>query len=234
MSKNLVIGVCGKQGSGKDTVAIHLVENYNFKQLSLARYIKELAGNVFGFSEKQLWGPSSNREEEISIDWELSRKRLNDYGPEWLGFLKSSDKMPQLIEAFDYLHIHFAQKMSARVALQYLGTEFGRQQLHLNVWVDALIYEAELAFKRGECSGIVVSDVRFVNEMQAIHGAKGKVFKLMRNANQVGTGIAGHASEKEQESIPMENFDFILNNQGTLPELFEAVDMYMRCHSGDV
>lgn len=234
MHKNIVIGICGKQGSGKDTVAAHLVKNYNFKQLSLARYIKEFAGNVFGFSEKQLWGSSSNREEDVLIDWESSRKRLMAYGPEWLGFLKSSDKMPQLIEAFDYLHIHFSPRMSARVALQYLGTEFGRAQLSLNVWVDAMIYEAEMAFKRGECAGIVVSDVRFINEMEAIHNAKGKVFKLTRNSNQAGTGIIGHASEKEQDSIPMENFDFILNNQGTIPELFDAVDMCMCCCSGAI
>jgi len=232
--KNLIIGICGKAGSGKDTAAAHIVKKYNYKQLSLAHYIKEIAGNVFGFTEEQLWGSSTSREEDVVINWDWSRKLLEDAGPEWLGFLQASDKMPQLREAFEYLHIHFSPKMSARVALQYIGTEFGRQQLHKNVWIDATIDKADLLFTQGECRGVVISDVRFLNEVQAIHHASGKTFKLLRNSRQDSSGITGHASEKEQDSIPLENFDFIVNNTGTKQELYQAIDMYMKCHEGDV
>jgi hypothetical protein len=124
--------------------------------------------------------------------------------------------------------------MSARVALQYIGTEFGRQQLHKNVWIDATIETADRLFIQGECRGIVISDVRFLNEVQAIHHAKGKTFKLLRNAHHDSSGILGHASEKEQDSIPLENFDFIVNNMGTKQELYQAIDTYMKCHEGDV
>ena len=53
--------MCGKSGSGKDTVADYLVQKYNFTKISFADELKRIAKQVFGFSNETLWGPSELR-----------------------------------------------------------------------------------------------------------------------------------------------------------------------------
>ena len=43
----MLIGVCGKAGSGKDTIADYLVKKYNFKKIALADPIKRMVEDVF-------------------------------------------------------------------------------------------------------------------------------------------------------------------------------------------
>ncbi len=52
----LIIGLCGKKGSGKDTVGNYLVENYGFVRIAFADPLKEACKIVFGFSQEQLHG----------------------------------------------------------------------------------------------------------------------------------------------------------------------------------
>jgi hypothetical protein len=76
--------------------------------------------------------------------------------------------------------------------------------------------------------GVVVSDARFINEFAALKNAGGAVIRLVRPetdsvASQVG--IANHVSETEQ--LTFTEYDFILNNHGSLAQLFDSVDIYM-------
>ena len=43
----MLIGVCGKAGSGKDTVSDYLINKYGFKQIALADPIKRLVQDIF-------------------------------------------------------------------------------------------------------------------------------------------------------------------------------------------
>ena len=43
----MLVGICGKAGSGKDTVGDYLVKEYHFKKISLADPIKRLVEDVF-------------------------------------------------------------------------------------------------------------------------------------------------------------------------------------------
>ena len=43
----MLIGICGRAGSGKDTVGDYLIEKYNFKKIALADPIKRLVKDVF-------------------------------------------------------------------------------------------------------------------------------------------------------------------------------------------
>lgn len=228
---NIIIGISGKAGSGKDTVASYLVNSYNFKQVSFATHVKNFCFNVFGFTEKQLWGSSSNREQVIEVDWSEAAKRLVVYTPEWLGFLGHTDKFPLVVKAFDHLHVHYTKSLTARIAQQYIGTELGRNMFGKSVWVDATMQSAATAMASGWYNGVVASDARFLNELDAIHADGGKVVKLLRNAGAKGTGIEDHISETEQDTIPTDNFDFIINNTGTLESLYSAIDTFMELNN---
>lgn len=64
-----LIGIAGKAGSGKDTVAAHLVDNYSFTRYALAAPIKKAMCAAFSLPE------------HVFEDRELKEKPLD-----WLGF----------------------------------------------------------------------------------------------------------------------------------------------------
>jgi cytidylate kinase len=45
----MIIGICGLQSSGKDTLGNILVEKYGFKKLSFAGVLKDIVSILFGW-----------------------------------------------------------------------------------------------------------------------------------------------------------------------------------------
>lgn len=62
-----------------------------------------------------------------------------------------------------------------RKALQYLGTELFRNHLNQNIWVDSLEKKIENTDK-----SVVITDVRFENEMEMIRKLGGKIWRVER------------------------------------------------------
>lgn len=136
--------------------------------------------------------------------------------------------------------------LTPRYALQQLGTQWGRD-CYDNVWIDyALRFAKQL--DTDECKpkysplfgafypetptiprslihtpneGVVIPDVRFKNEMNAIREAGGKVIRIKRPGKE--TPEWNHASETEQLSVPDEWFDHVLLNEGDLADLGSRV-----------
>lgn len=65
--------------------------------------------------------------------------------------------------------------LTPRWILQYWGTEVCRHGFHDDIWIASL--ENKMRKTR---DNIVISDVRFTNEIQAIHNAGGKVIRIKR------------------------------------------------------
>lgn len=222
----IIIGICGKASSGKDTTANYLVENYGYQQLSLAEPIKDFSEDVFGFSQDQLWGSSSKRNEEIPVNWGKVQNNIYKYGPNWLANLGHKDKLNDLYSWKYDLERENPHTVSARVVLQRLGTEFGRDILGQNVWINNLLERSKVCMLKSTCQGVVASDVRFQNEMEILHNNNGKIIRLLRN-QYTHTGIPGHQSEVEQDSISNDLFSCILNNNSSLESLYFNLDLFM-------
>jgi hypothetical protein len=129
--------------------------------------------------------------------------------------------------------------LTPRWILQYWGTEVCRQGFHDDIWIASL--ENKM---RRTTDNIVISDVRFPNEIKAIHNAGGKVIRVVRgpepewyddavNANRGETGnyswatsrsrlekLGIHASETAWVGGPI---DVIVDNNGTIDDLFEQI-----------
>jgi hypothetical protein len=69
-------------------------------------------------------------------------------------------------------------KLTPRWVLQYWGTEVCRQGFHDDIWIASV--ENKM---RKTTDNIVISDVRFPNEIKAIHNAGGKVIRVKRGAD---------------------------------------------------
>ncbi|MDN6857250.1 deoxynucleotide monophosphate kinase [Pseudomonas sp. CAN2814] len=112
---------------------------------------------------------------------------------------------------------------SPRELMQLLGTEWGRHQVHPQLWL--LLAEMNLA-NHLEASpharGFVISDVRFENEADWIRAKGGIVVHLHRPD---APGVAAHSSES---GIAVFDNDLVIHNDGTLEDLYEALDALMQ------
>lgn len=255
----MIIGLCGQAGAGKDTVADFLVKNHGFVKVALADSLKRICREVFDFSDKQLWGPS---EERNKVDVRYLRRPAQNawtctkcchrlFGEKFeemtLGHVLADRDCALCTERMAWHNMHYvklpAEYLTPRHALQQLGTEWGRE-CYGNVWVDYALrvakellrnvgrYTARTGLLSGGTNiaervpqGVVISDVRFINEVEAIRAANGNVWKIERPGAGLTGAAAQHASEQEQNSIDPRKFASVLNNaNGPLEELEVLVD----------
>lgn len=101
---------------------------------------------------------------------------------------------------------------TARHAMQTLGTEWGRDLIDPDLWIDTFNRRAHNILAAGD--GVVVTDVRFPNEVEAIRKLGGKVFRVNRG------------SAHESESLhPSEAMVYALDVTGDIQnELPTAID----------
>lgn len=110
---------------------------------------------------------------------------------------------------------------SPRQLMQTLGTEWGRQCVHPDLWV-LLAHQEWLACQRNLSKGMVVSDVRFDNEARWIKDQGGILIEIRRKA---ATQVAPHVSEAGC-TVPA---DHVIRNYGTIDDLYAALDEVMNC-----
>lgn len=245
MSEFTVLGLLGPAGSGKDLVADWFVSK-GFVKIAFADPMKRFVQKTFGIDQERLWGPSEKRNEmfDVSEGWwfeaighlgdgckEIVQKVLTD-GLRVEGYLKLHEWITTLRKAY-------RDKISARVILQTLGTEWGRAVDPL-IWcryahtVARQLSESELVrYKQHiglyvqwvnegpekQAIGVVIPDHRFRNEVDCTHENGGHVIRLRRLSMEPGSevGISGHQSEAEQKELPDRIFDAVY-------ELPEGVD----------
>jgi hypothetical protein len=102
--------------------------------------------------------------------------------------------------------------LTPRLVLQLLGTEGGRDVIHPNIWVNATLGNLK------EDDQVIITDVRFPNEVEGIKNRKGIVIRVVR-PSKVSTST--HPSETSLNDY--KNWDYVIVNDGTLEELEEKV-----------
>lgn len=104
---------------------------------------------------------------------------------------------------------------TSRHAMQTLGTEWGRDCICPELWVDT---EMDA---RAAATNLVFDDVRFPNEAAAIKRAGGLVVSIKRPG--AGVGAAGHSSENGVGAV-----DLTIVNNHSVGHLRERVDGLVR------
>lgn len=108
-----------------------------------------------------------------------------------------------------------------RRLLQETGV-VARELFGQDFWVEQLL--KKIGFEQR----VVISDVRFKNEMSIIRQMEGKVFRVVRT----GVGpVNSHISEKD---IDNSYFEGHITNDGTLQDLEECVHNFMRPYAHKV
>lgn len=281
----VVLGLMGESGSGKDFSAAWIIQNQGYVRVGFADVLKRFCQKVFEFSDESLWGDPKFRNEKVcpcNPDNDTLSSDSFFLGPRWDKALKNFtenvdefiDSLPLIVEEkADYrgfLKRWFwecenrseRKLISPRLALQLLGTEYGRgfkQTLWSDHVFEKIIPMVEMGYPYGaksglgrHCSqmlenvrsrdrGVIITDVRFRTELEAIQGRGGYVIKIVRLAHKdkeneaEKAGIAGHASEAEQRDIPDEAYDVVLemgegadNVYPRLEKMFEEKEWELR------
>ncbi|MEM1046502.1 MAG: deoxynucleotide monophosphate kinase [Pseudomonadota bacterium] len=106
---------------------------------------------------------------------------------------------------------------SPRYAMQTIGTEWGRDMIHPDLWIRAW-RETMPASAR-----IVVEDVRFENEAAAIRRSGGLLIRIGRDA----VVRSDHQSEFQDFAV-----DAFVENNGSHPDLYRVVVDAIQEHRG--
>lgn len=112
--------------------------------------------------------------------------------------------------------------LTPRLLLQLLGTKCGRNIIHPNIWVNSLMREyfcvqSDLAPNGIDCPNWIITDLRFLNEMEAVKKRNGITIRVNRDLEE---SKDEHESETELDNV---EFDYVIDNNDTIEELIEKV-----------
>jgi hypothetical protein len=200
-----IIAFCGLIGSGKDTAAQYLIDNYGFKKESFAGTLKDSAAAIFGWDRMMLDGATAeSRRWRESVDtwWE---RKLDIPG------------------------------FTPRYALQYLGTEVFRNHFHTDTWVLSLERKLTVDDKdyvitdcRFKNELNMVDNLQNSQVMRIKRGVDPDWFDIAKKAyNNDGAALnllkdrKIHASEYSWAGYEFEN---VIKNDGSLQDLYLKLD----------
>lgn len=232
MKKYPIITLSGIAGSGKSTVADCIVEVLGFNDsfamsMALADPLKRLVSLVFGVSPSILYGPSSEREKPIEINWGPIMPRVNAGGFQELIKRIGKDEVDLHFKLTEIIKdLKKQESVSARTILQTIGTDFARKN-NPDVWTNWGLETAK-SLVTSVSDIVVVSDCRFRNEILKFSELNSVSLKIKRNQESKST----HVSETELDTIPDWFFDEIIDNNGSLESLYKQVEEVLAKYYG--
>jgi len=209
----MIIGIVGLMGVGKNTVAQYIVDKYGFQQDSFAKPLKDCLSAVFGWDRNMLEGVTEEdrKQREIVDIWWAEKLGIPDLSPRW--------------------------------AMQHWGTDLVRKRFHTDLWARSL----ENRLMKNIDKNVIISDCRFPNELESITNLNGVVINVTKGtpewmeyaiiynkgpernprwytAKEKLDKFKIHESEIALSGVKA---DYIIENTGTLEELYHRVDSIM-------
>ena len=110
-------------------------------------------------------------------------------------------------ETIDKKHTNLIGKdFTPRDAMVLVGTEFGRNMIHPNIWIETLFNRYD------KNKDLLITDLRFPNEYDEIKKRGGIVIRI----NRFYKNNSDHISEC---ALDNHNFDYVIDNNSTLYDL---------------
>lgn len=239
--KNVVIGISGKAGAGKDTIASMLNyilskgvtrarysewvikqhaydKHYSYRIIHFADVLKDCCSLLFGIKREYLDDRYYKDESWFHIKGHKFIKEEDSYNN-----IYTKIEIEQLKKYNLNYYISNIKNViiKVRTLLQYFGTDICRDNLYNNIFVDATM--AKAASIAESCFYCIISDVRFENEEKVIHNnsLKGKIILVNKN----DTKNINHISETSNIK-----YDVLIDNNSSLVSLYYKVVNFVQEH----
>jgi hypothetical protein len=233
-----IIGVSGKGNSGKDTVAKFIISNFNYVNISFADPIKRFVSDIFDMPDKNLWGPSEFRSIkdkrypriipsfDVGDAFEAARYGLEDPGK--IEYISARDCLQTIGESVRRLYKDAWADYGIKVAQLLLE---GEEPEFVRKWVYSPEHGLEKLGKSQSgnqlvnyFNGVVISDARYINELEKIRSNGGLLIRVSRSLGGLTGEASQHPSEIEMDELQDDYFDFVINNNGSLDELYSNIE----------
>jgi hypothetical protein len=174
MGKQILIGITGRMGHGKDTAAQALDDFENVKMAGALKAMVRAFLAYVGHDEAFV---------ERCIEGDMKETPLGCFGMK-----------------------------STRYVLQTLGTEWGRNLIWENLWVNAF------GLRAAQFDKVVCTDVRHPNEVNEIKNSGGTMVRVVNP--RIPAPVNDHASEAFIDTLPV---DWVIFNDHGIEDLHLAM-----------
>lgn len=281
----MIIGISGKIGSGKDTIAeiiqyllfcnnkheVGLDNSFeefrkiinkewskeeitietSFEIRRFADKLKDIVCLFIDCTREQL-EDREFKEKELGEEWTryayaIGHKDIylnGEFTKEMISRFCSKEKYEE--ERITNWQTAYKSPLTPRLLLQLLGTNCGRDIIHPNIWINALMLNY-----RGESLGIdkygvqtikypnwIITDVRFENEVKAIKDKGGIVIRVNRiyqygkqaldNIKQIANQVFENEHPSETALDDYKDFDYIIDNDSDIQSLIEKIKIILK------
>jgi hypothetical protein len=190
----MIIGLCGAQGVGKDTVGNILVSEYGFTKITFATALKDVISILFSWPRDLLEGAT-----EESRLW---RETIDMY---WSEKMSIPDFTP-------------------RKALQFVGTDLLRRHLYNDIWVNIVENKIKMLLELNPQTNIVITDCRFINEFNMIKNFSGsQIFKIVKDNDIQLTNTLLHSSEVDWQNYRFDRILYNKNTISDLENVIKNI-----------
>ena len=152
-TKLQIIGITGKAGSGKDTVANYFIDSKNYIKLTFGGAVKDIVQIITGWSRDMIEGQTVEsrelRETVVHQNYNMNCRQLMQFVGTDL----------------------FRNNLDQNVWINIVNDKVKKLILDINSGTQTLKH----------VKGIIISDVRFDNEAQFIKSIGGTIVKINRN-----------------------------------------------------
>lgn len=233
----IVVGVSGKLGSGKDTVAKYLIEKYNFEKVSLADKLKEICMTYDDSSIvetffcvldicRDLFGGFN-----LVLMWRIYKlmKKVQPNGwvrPTFDECYKDKTAFSRRIlqdvgDGMRHIKRFYDPRREQRGLPAYYDYE--------DVWIDFLLKRVE-QYQEGQLLKVVIPDVRYINEVRKIRKFGGEVWRVQRSIDQRKINQGERTEFISETQLDNYQLDRYIDNNNTVEKLYRQVDDITKEH----
>jgi hypothetical protein len=220
MNKKVLL-ISGYKRSGKDTVANYLIDNRVFSKVSFAASLKDLTANEFNI-ERNILDDQNYKESPLTqypvVAKDSFAKKINDHLKMEFRTLDNKQAIDTIYYGSKLYSFYGIEKepqllyWTPRALMIFIGS-VGRA-VSPNHWVDR-------AINISSENNLIISDFRYVSEYDRIVELVGEENVVTMRINRFKDVNSVDDSEKNLDDF---NFNSVINNTGTLEELFNKVD----------